>query len=196
MLLWLRIPQTSSNLEHPLCMLSGKNIQNNKTVKPKLMKKSCGGALKQSWSSSMKESNPPMSSNALTIPFLTFENMYSSSPKVMRYWCKPALSTEGKFLLTSGTSVPWGSMVMLKSLCMQQTRGLTGDLSKELPRGKEEPFTERIEPMLKDALSLSWLGSPRLPSFCNSGHNIKTAFLNKLMIVLVSYQSQCPPYIG
>lgn len=32
--------------------------------------------------------------------------MYSSSPKVMRYQCNPALSTGGKFPLTSGTLSP------------------------------------------------------------------------------------------
>lgn len=54
-----------------------------------------------------------------------------------------------------------------------------GKLSKELPRGKEEPFTERIEPMLTSALSSCCVGSPQLPSFCNSdipGHNIRSAF--------------------
>lgn len=38
MLLQLRIPQTSSNLEHPLCMLSGKkNTENQKNLEPKLV---------------------------------------------------------------------------------------------------------------------------------------------------------------
>lgn len=77
-----------------------------------------------------------------------------------------------------------------------QSRGLTGNLSKEFPRGKEKHFTERIEPILKDALRFSWLESPHLPSSCNTDHNIKPAFLNKLIIVLITYQSQCPPYIA
>lgn len=72
---------------------------------------------------------------------------YDSAPKKRRYWCNPALSIQGKFSLTSGTSATWGSRVMLKLVCMQwwvsQDQGADWEAEQRTSQRKRGAFCRK-----------------------------------------------------